>query len=89
MSLFKSREFWATESDLTNEEFDCMSLKLNKLNSENDFILCGSHMGVLRIYKPSCDMSKGTLSGYKPSDLFVEKHLAAPILQIDCGRLVS
>lgn len=89
MSLFKIRTFWNTHCE-DGEFFDQNSLLLTKLNSESDFIITGSHSGILRIFKPSCELDdSNNLTEYKPSDLLIESILKDPILQLSCGRLIS
>ncbi|XP_017775274.1 PREDICTED: protein PTHB1 [Nicrophorus vespilloides] len=89
MSLFKTREFWSVTDD-TEEEFDQSSLKISRLNGDSDFVLIGSHSGLLKIYKPSTDLNENNvLSPYKANDLIIEKNLNFPILQIGVGKLVS
>lgn len=89
MSLFKLREFWSTQAE-DGETFDQNSLIITNLNSDNDFIISGSHTGILRIFKPNCEISENNnLDGFAASDLFVEKLFNYPILQVGCGRLVS
>lgn len=89
MSLFKAREFWQTRCEV-EERFDHNCLKVTKLNEDHDYVITGSHHGTLRIFKPSSELDENnTLSGYKPTDLLLEKILSSPILQINTGRLVS
>lgn len=89
MSLFKSRGFWKTTTD-EDEQFDQNSLKVTRLNSDVDYLVTGSHAGVLRIFRPSTEVGQnGALSDFKPSDLLLEKHLDGPILQMGFGKLVS
>lgn len=89
MSLFKAREFWTTICD-NCEQFDQNSLKKSKLSSDDDYIITGSHSGVLRIFKPSSEvLGDGRVTGFKPTDLLLEKILAQPILQIADGKLIS
>ncbi|KAJ3626277.1 hypothetical protein MTP99_016789 [Tenebrio molitor] len=89
MSLFKLRTFWSTSCE-DEEFFDQNSLLVTKLNSASDFVVTGSHSGILRIFKQSCEKSdSNSLTGYKPADLLIESMLKEPILQIGSGRLVS
>ncbi|KAJ8957787.1 hypothetical protein NQ314_006502 [Rhamnusium bicolor] len=89
MSLFKIREFWTTQSE-DDEYFDQNSLITTTLNSDSDFIISGSQSGVLRIFKPSSELTENDgIIGYSATDLLIEKILNVPILQIGCGRLVS
>lgn len=90
MSLFKAKEFWTTTCDDETEEFDQNCLKITKLNSDSDYVITGSHSGVLRVFKPACELTAdGHLGSYKATDLLIEKMLSAPILQVEAGRLVS
>lgn len=58
--------------------------------SDHDYVIVGSHSGILRIYQPSSNRQEdGQLIGYKPTDLIIEIQLACPILQMCVGRLVS
>ncbi|RZC35649.1 PTHB1 [Asbolus verrucosus] len=89
MSLFKTRTFWSVHCE-EEEYFDQNSLLITKLNSESDYIVTGSQSGILRIFKPSCELNDNNNStGYKVTDLSVEKILNHPILQVGYGRLVS
>lgn len=89
MSLFKIRTFWSTHCE-DEEFFDQNSLLVTRLNSDSDFIITGSHIGILRIFKPSCDSNdNNNLEDYKATDLLLECILKEPILQIGSGRLVS
>lgn len=89
MSLFKARECWITQCSI-DENFDVGNLLVATLNSDNDYIIIGSHSGVLRVYQPSLLRNNDEkLEGYKPTDLLIEKQLPCPILQICRGRLVS
>lgn len=88
MSLFRVREFWTTQSE-EEEYFDQNSLITTTLNSDSDFIITGSQSGVLRIFKPSCEVEENNISGFSAANLLLEKIFSYPILQIGCGRLVS
>lgn len=88
MSLFRVREFWTTQNE-DEEHFDQNSLITTILNTDSDFIITGSQSGVLRIFKPSCEVEENNISGFKAADLLLEKIFDYPILQIGCGRLVS
>lgn len=89
MSLFKAREFWQTRCE-AEERFDHSCLKVTKLNEDYEYVITGSHQGTLRIFKPSSVLDENNvLSGYKPTDLLLEKILPSSILQISTGRLVS
>lgn len=90
MSLFKAKDFWTTTCDDETEEFDQNCLKVSKLNSDSDYIITGSHGGVVRVFKPACTATTdGHIGSYKVTDLLIEKMLEDPILQVDTGRLVS
>lgn len=89
MSLFKLREFWRIE-ETENENFDHNSILVTNLNIGTDYIVTGSHAGVLRVFKPSSIfLENGALTGFNPTDLLIEKCFDAPILQLACGRLAS
>lgn len=89
MSLFKARDFWTVICD-TSEQFDQHSLKKSKFGSDDDYIITGSHYGVLRIFKPSSEVEEdGKVTGFKATDLLIEKMLPQPILQVADGRLIS
>lgn len=89
MSLFKARDFWSTVCD-SCEEFDQLSLKKSRLGSDDDYIITGSHSGVLRIFKPSSEvLDDGRVTACKATDLLIEKILPQPILQIADGKLTS
>lgn len=89
MSLFKARDFWTTICD-TNEQFDQHSLKKSKLGGDDDYIITGSHSGILRVFKPSSEvLEDGKVTGFKATDLVIEKTLPLPILQVADGRLIS
>lgn len=89
MSLFKARDFWTATTD-DSEQFDQNSLKVARLNSDSDYIIVGSHSGVLRIFKPSTELCEdSTISNFKATDVLIEKVFSAPIFQIECGKLVS
>lgn len=89
MSLFKARECWFTQCGI-DENFDNKTIIVTTLNSEHDYIIVGSHSGVLRIYQPCLlKTDDGQVDGYTPTDLLIEKQLSQPILQISKGRLVS
>ncbi|XP_066154098.1 protein PTHB1 [Euwallacea fornicatus] len=89
MSLFKTRLFWSTNSE-DDEYFDHNSLIVSKLNSEHDYIITGSQSGVLRIFSPNSETNEdGTLGGFHPNDVIVEKIFDTPILQVGTGRLLS
>ncbi|XP_050497856.1 protein PTHB1 isoform X2 [Diabrotica virgifera virgifera] len=88
MSLFKTRSFWATQSE-DDEYFDQNSMIITQLNGDSDYIITGSQSGVLRILKPSCTVTDNELSGFAPNDLVIEKIFDQPILQVGYGRLVS
>lgn len=90
MSLFKARDFWTVTTDDSEEQFDHNSLKVTRLNSDSDYIIVGSHSGVLRIFKPSTELCEdSTLSNFRATDVLIEKVLDAPIFQIESGKLVS
>lgn len=89
MSLFKLREFW-TVRETEDESFDQNSMLVSTLNSGCDFIITGSHSGVLRIFRPSSViLESNELSGFSPTDLQIEKSFDSPIIQLGCGRLAS
>ncbi|CAH0555834.1 unnamed protein product [Brassicogethes aeneus] len=89
MSLFKTREFWCTRSE-DDEYFDQNSLIVTRLNTESDFIVTGSHSGVLKVFKPSSEVQENkALSGFKPTDLLIEQIIGNAILQVGAGRLIS
>ncbi|CAH1154117.1 unnamed protein product [Phaedon cochleariae] len=88
MSLFKTREFWTVQSE-DDESFDQNSCITTILNSDSDYIISGSHSGVLRVFQPSCSLTENGLSGFIPTDLLIESILESPILQVGCGRLAS
>ncbi|XP_019878207.2 protein PTHB1 [Aethina tumida] len=89
MSLFKTREFWCTHSE-DDEYFDQNSLVVSRLNSESDFVITGSQSGVLRVFKPSSQLTENNnFTGFKPTDLLIEKIINDPILQVGTGRLIS
>lgn len=89
MSLFKARDFWTNVCD-TTEKFDQKSLKKSKLGSDSDYIITGSHLGVLRIFKPSSEVEEdGKITEFNANDLLIEKNLTQPILQIADGKLIS
>nr|CAI5860311.1 unnamed protein product [Callosobruchus analis] len=85
MSLFKIRELWATNCENEDEVFDQNSMIVTKLDN-SEFIVTGSHSGVLRIFKP---FNGSNESGFSAADLLVEKRYEQPILQIGSGQLVS
>lgn len=87
MSLFRTKQFWSNQCS-NDEEYDQNSLKVSRINSDSDFVLIGSHSGILRIYKPT-GSAFGENAFYRPNDLFLESNLGDAILQIDVGRLVS
>ncbi|KAF5296664.1 hypothetical protein FQR65_LT10204 [Abscondita terminalis] len=87
--LWPCRPFWSILCDV-DEKFDQNCLEISKINSENDRIIIGSHVGILRIYQPSFEIKQdGVPDDYQPSDLLIEKIFPEPILQISTGRLVS
>lgn len=89
MSLFKVKEFWQIKCE-SEERFDHKSLKLCRLQDDYDYILTGSHGGILRIFKPSTEYDEnGLLTGFKVNDAILEKEFSTPVLQIETGRLVS
>lgn len=89
MSLFKAREFWSFNDD-TEESYDQNCLHISRLNTESDYIITGSHSGILRIFKPSSELNEdNNISGYTPSDLVLETLLQDPILQLKSGKLIS
>lgn len=89
MSLFKLREFWRVD-EIENENFDHNSILVTNLNTGTDYIITGSHSGVLRVFKPSSIfLENNSLSGFSPTDLLIEKCFDTPILQLGCGRLAS
>ncbi|XP_018575245.1 protein PTHB1 [Anoplophora glabripennis] len=88
MSLFRVREFWTAQSE-DGEYFDQNSLITTTLNSDSDFVITGSHSGVLRIFKPSTELEENNVGGFSATDLLLEKIFDDPILQVGCGRLVS
>ncbi|GJQ88840.1 hypothetical protein Trydic_g12720, partial [Trypoxylus dichotomus] len=87
MSLFRTKAFWSNQCS-NDEEYDQSSIKVSRINSDSDFVLIGSHSGVLRIYKPT-GPAFGENAFYRPNDLYLETHLGEAILQIDVGKLVS
>ncbi|KAI4461025.1 parathyroid hormone-responsive b1 [Holotrichia oblita] len=87
MSLFRTKQFWSNQCS-TDEEYDQNSLKVSRINSDSDFVLIGSHSGILRIFKPT-GSAFGENAFYRPNDLYLESNLGDAILQIDVGRLVS
>ncbi|XP_044755143.1 protein PTHB1 [Coccinella septempunctata] len=89
MSLFKTKNVWSVYCE-NDETFDQNSMIVSPLNSDADFIIIGSHHGVLRIFQPMLDINEGILqTGFKASDLILEKLFDNPILQLGVGRLVS
>ncbi|XP_012265701.2 protein PTHB1 isoform X2 [Athalia rosae] len=92
MSLFKTREWWATQCG-ENEAFDNHSLLVAQLFGPDilNVIIVGSHKGCLRIYKPSSKwIEEGkTLTGYQPKDLILESQLENPIIDLNVGKFVS
>ncbi|XP_044271066.1 protein PTHB1 [Tribolium madens] len=84
MSLFKIRTFWSVHCE--EDSFDQNSLLVTKLNHDSDFLIVGSHSGILKVFKPSCETN---FKEYSPSDLLIETILKDPILQLSSGRLLS
>ncbi|EFA12827.1 Protein PTHB1-like Protein [Tribolium castaneum] len=84
MSLFKIRTFWSVHCE-EDSSYDQNSLLVTKLNHESDFLIVGSHSGILKVFKPSSDNFKE----YTPADLLIETILKEPILQLSCGRFLS
>lgn len=70
--------------------FDQNSMLVTNFNSGSDYIVTGSHSGVLRIFKPSSVLTENNnVSGFNPTDLLIEKAFDSPILQVASGRLAS
>lgn len=89
MSLFRVKEFWHTRCGC-DERYDHNSLRLTRLNGDYDYVLTGSHSGILRIFKPSTEYNDdGLLTGFNVNDCILEQEFPTPILQIESGRLVS
>lgn len=89
MSLFKLREFWRIH-EIEDENFDQNSLIVTNMNSGCDYVITGSHSGVLRVFKPSSTLTENNyLSGFRPTDVLIETSFDSPILQLACGRLAS
>ncbi|XP_045474293.1 protein PTHB1 [Harmonia axyridis] len=89
MSLFKTKNVWSIYCE-DDETFDQNSMVVSPLNSEADFIIIGSHHGVLRMFQPVLEMNEDALqTGFKASDLILEKSFSDPILQLGVGQLVS
>lgn len=89
MSLFKTKTVWSVYCE-DGETFDQSSMIVSPLNSEADFIILGSHRGVLRIFQPVFEIHEDVLqTGFKASDLILEKSFEDPILQLHVGKLVS
>lgn len=89
MSLFKSREVWATQFGKEDETFDCNSILLVDLRGKGyESIIVGSHNGMLRIYNPQSDPEIESLE-FRPTDLLIETQLSHSILQLAYGKLVS
>lgn len=86
MSLFKTKKLWSNQC-ANEEEFDGYSLVVAELNAKFNFVIVGSHSGILRIY--SIYIGDSGNAEYKPNDLLLEKELPASILQVGVGRLVS
>ncbi|CAH2001525.1 unnamed protein product [Acanthoscelides obtectus] len=85
MSLFKIRELWTTHCESEDEVFDQNSMIVTKLDN-TEFLVTGSHSGVLRIFKP---FNGSDESGFSAADLLAEKKYEQPILQVGSGQLVS
>ncbi|KAK9889617.1 hypothetical protein WA026_006991 [Henosepilachna vigintioctopunctata] len=83
------KEVWTVHCE-EEEYFDQNSMIVSPLTSEADFIITGSHKGVLRIFKPVLEIEEGVLqTGFKANDLILEQLFDAEILQLGVGKLVS
>jgi Bardet-Biedl syndrome 9 protein len=83
MSLFKSREWWATQCG-SGEEFDRGSLCIANIDNAAEpslKVITGSFSGLLRIFNPR-------KRDFKVEDLLLEHNLNLPILQIEAGRFI-
>ncbi|KAG8198697.1 hypothetical protein JTE90_015519 [Oedothorax gibbosus] len=92
MSLFKACDWWTTSCG-AEEEFDkgCLAVANIDNNTEkSDKIITGSHIGVLRIYKPlPIKLEDGSYSSFRPDDLLLETQFNSPIIHIGVGVLSS
>ena len=87
MSLLQARGWWSHAST-EDDEYDTGGLLVTALDDDgDDKIVTGSLSGLLRVWQPSCQLSRADA---EPSgsvhDLLLEKRLPAPILQIAAGR---
>ena len=81
------REWWSCPKDSSVEEarYSAGSLCVGQVfddPKEGNLVFIGSLDGLLRIYCPSS-------SGFNVNDLRLERHLEAPILQVELGRFLE
>lgn len=91
MSLFKTREWWATSVGEA-EEFDHGCLCVANIDNDitgHDKVILGSYHGILRIYNPKPQKTESGWSGYSPEDVVLEQAFQLPILQVEAGRFSS
>ncbi|KAH9495744.1 Protein PTHB1 [Bulinus truncatus] len=85
MSLFKTRDWWATSVG-EEEEFDQGCLCTGNIDNDTsgfDKIIIGSFQGILRIYNPNPSNDKSA------EDVVLEQAFMQPILQLEIGRFSS
>lgn len=91
MSLFKVCNWWTVQSsDITNS-YDSFSLHCCRLNSEDnnekDYIIVGSHEGVLCVYKPIFGVQEDEqCNSFAPSDVILEIKLDSPVIGLTSGK---
>uniref|UniRef100_A0A336N0M3 CSON007645 protein n=1 Tax=Culicoides sonorensis TaxID=179676 RepID=A0A336N0M3_CULSO len=92
MSLFKVCNWWTIKSSDISRSYDCASLHCTRLNildnNEKDYVIIGSHNGLLCIYKPvfNQDDDEEQYASFAASDVLLETQLDAPILAIISGK---
>ena len=90
MSLFKTRELWATSCD--NDLFDLGCLKVANIGvnkKTQNSIITGSYNGFMRIYNPSDPKENEGNASFMAHDMIAEISFQAPIIQIEVGNFVK
>lgn len=91
MSLFKICDWWLTQCNDVDENFDSSSVIISRfglMEGEKDYVVVGSHSGHLTIFYPNFNGSLKNNQGdkvFKPVDLLFECKLDFPILMLSTG----
>lgn len=90
MSLFKVCTFWTAQCSDYQSHYDAQLLHCCRFGfdkSEKDYIVVGSHSGLLSVFKPNAigDPDE-SFTGFAPTDQLLEIKLSNPIIQLSSGK---